>query len=152
MEICEYLHTNQIPNSFTDGCQEITISVKNNQIMVIYLLVYLLHVLFEKWNGRILKHGNPFQVQRLLTIRDLKGSQRSLWIQWPILACLSLLTTLGGIYMFAFYVGCDPVTSKRIERPDQLLPLIVVDTMSQYPGDLMTYFFLGRKTLPPPSP
>ena len=92
-------------------------------------------ILFEIWHGRILKHGNPLQVQRLLTIRDLKGSQRSLWIQWPILACLSLLTTLGGIYMFAFYVGCDPVTSKRIERPDQLLPLIVVDTMSQYPGD-----------------
>ena len=34
------------------------------------------------------------QVQRLLTIRDLKRSQQSLWIQWPILASLSLITTL----------------------------------------------------------
>ena len=61
-------------------------------------------------------------------------SQYSLWIQWPILMCLSLLTGLAGLYMYAYYAGCDPLTAKRIEKADQLLPLMVVDTMSQYPG------------------
>ena len=63
-------------------------------------------------------------------------SQYSLWIQWPILMCLSLLTGLAGLYMYAFYAGCDPVTAKRIGKADQLLILMVVDTMSQYPGDI----------------
>jgi len=66
-----------------------------------------------------------------------KRSQYSLWIQWPILMCLSLLTGLAGLYMYAYYAGCDPLTAKRIEKADQLLPLMVVDTMSQYPGMIL---------------
>ena len=42
---------------------------------------------------------NQTQVQRLLTLRDLKQSQRSLWIQWPILSCLSLITTLVSFHL-----------------------------------------------------
>ena len=48
--------------------------------------------------------------------------------------CLSLLTGIAGLYMYAYYAGCDPLTAKRIEKADQLLVLMVVDTMSQYPG------------------
>ena len=44
--------------------------------------------------------------------------------------------------MFAFYAGCDPVTSHRIDRPDQILPLVVVDTMSRIPG-LSGFFAAG---------
>ncbi len=49
--------------------------------------------------------------------------------------CLSLLTGLAGLYMYAYYAGCDPMTAKRIAKADQLLVLMVVDTMSQYPGE-----------------
>jgi solute carrier family 5 (sodium-coupled monocarboxylate transporter), member 8/12 len=44
--------------------------------------------------------------------------------------------------MFAFYAGCDPVTARRIDRADQLLPLIVVDTMAKVPG-LSGFFVAG---------
>eukprot|EP00095_Tigriopus_kingsejongensis_P004408 snap_masked-scaffold93_size381549-processed-gene-2.12 protein:Tk04408 transcript:snap_masked-scaffold93_size381549-processed-gene-2.12-mRNA-1 annotation:"sodium-dependent multivitamin transporter-like" len=77
---------------------------------------------------------NHAQVQRLLTIGDLKQSQRSLWIQWPILTLLSLSTSLAGLVIFAYYKDCDPVKSGRILKGDQLLPLFVVDTMSNVPG------------------
>ena len=49
--------------------------------------------------------------------------------------------------MYAFYAGCDPVTSHRIDRPDQLLPLIVVDTMARIPGtNLVTKLFSQTKS------
>ena len=56
---------------------------------------------------------------------------------------LSFLTGLAGLYMYAYYAGCDPLTAKRIEKADQLLPLMVVDTMSQYPGLFKQVTFLG---------
>ncbi|TRY71728.1 hypothetical protein TCAL_03416 [Tigriopus californicus] len=77
---------------------------------------------------------NHAQVQRLLTVGNLQRSQRSLWIQWPILTLLSLSTSFAGLVMFAFYKDCDPVSAKRIAKGDQLLPLFVVDTMSHLPG------------------
>ncbi|XP_040569191.1 putative sodium-dependent multivitamin transporter [Lepeophtheirus salmonis] len=77
---------------------------------------------------------NQSQVQRLLTIGSLKRSQGSLWIQWPIMASLSFLTSFAGLTMYTYYKDCDPVQSKRIPRGDQLLALFVMDTMSNYYG------------------
>ena len=34
----------------------------------------------------------------------------------------------------SYYKGCDPIKLNRIHKGDQLLPLFVVDTMSDYPG------------------
>ncbi len=77
---------------------------------------------------------NQAQVQRLLTTRSVKSAQKALWIQWPILAALSLTTSFAGLVIHAYYRFCDPVKQGRIDKGDQLLPLFVVDTMSQTPG------------------
>merc|ERR1719433_234450 len=77
---------------------------------------------------------NQAQVQRLLSTKNLKSAQMSLWIQWPILMTLSLSTCYAGLTMYAYYKGCDPLKLKRIEKGDQLLPLFVMDTMGNYPG------------------
>jgi sodium-coupled monocarboxylate transporter 8/12 len=77
---------------------------------------------------------NQAQVQRLLTTKNLKSAQMALWIQWPILATLSLTTSFAGLVLFAYYKGCDPIKLGRIQKGDQLLPLFVVDTMSDMPG------------------
>eukprot|EP00096_Caligus_rogercresseyi_P005882 TRINITY_DN21932_c0_g1_i1.p1 TRINITY_DN21932_c0_g1~~TRINITY_DN21932_c0_g1_i1.p1 ORF type:complete len:561 (-),score=41.67 TRINITY_DN21932_c0_g1_i1:255-1709(-) len=77
---------------------------------------------------------NQAQVQRLLTIGSLRRSQGSLWMQWPILACLSFLTSFAGLTMYAYYAGCDPIKSGRISKGDQLLALFALDTMGDYPG------------------
>merc|ERR1719433_1997991 len=77
---------------------------------------------------------NQAQVQRLLSTKNLKSAQMSLWIQWPILMTLSLSTCYAGLTMYAYYKGCDPLKLKRIEKGDQLLPLFVMDSMGNYPG------------------
>ncbi|XP_068218400.1 putative sodium-dependent multivitamin transporter [Palaemon carinicauda] len=77
---------------------------------------------------------NQAQVQRLLTIKDLRRAQASLWLQLPILMLLSTSTSFAGLVLYAHYQNCDPMRSRRITNPDQLLPLYVVETMGMYPG------------------
>ena len=77
---------------------------------------------------------NQAQIQRLLTIGDLKRSQKALWLQWPILALLSLSTSFAGLAIYVYYQTCDPVKEERIAKEDQLLPLFVIDTVGQIPG------------------
>ncbi|XP_069944325.1 putative sodium-dependent multivitamin transporter [Cherax quadricarinatus] len=77
---------------------------------------------------------NQAQVQRLLTIKDLRRAQSSLWIQWPILTLLSLSTSFAGLVLYAQYHTCDPMKNGRITDSDQLLPLYVVETMGMVPG------------------
>lgn len=77
---------------------------------------------------------NQTQVQRLLSVHNLKSSQSALWWNLPILGLLSFSTIFSGLAMFYYYRDCDPVLDGRIKSRDQLMPLFAVDTMGQYPG------------------
>lgn len=77
---------------------------------------------------------NQAQVQRLLTPSSLRKAQAALWLQVPIMMVLALSTCLAGLCIFYQYRQCDPLTSGKIRSPDQLLPLYVVDRMSDMPG------------------
>lgn len=63
---------------------------------------------------------NQTQVQRLLTVKDLKASQMALWLNWPILTLLSLSTAFSGLSLFYYYGKCDPVLQQRISSRDQV--------------------------------
>ncbi|CAG2174567.1 unnamed protein product [Oppiella nova] len=41
---------------------------------------------------------------------------------------------MSGMAIFAKYHDCDPITLGYVQRPDQLMPYFVMDTLSQYPG------------------
>ena len=45
-----------------------------------------------------------------------------------------ILTFSQQLLLFVIILGCDPIKLKRIVKGDQLLPLFVVDTMSDKPG------------------
>uniref|UniRef100_A0A034VML1 Putative sodium-dependent multivitamin transporter n=1 Tax=Bactrocera dorsalis TaxID=27457 RepID=A0A034VML1_BACDO len=77
---------------------------------------------------------NQVQVQRLLSVRNLKSAQAAIWWNVPILSALSLSTLYSGLAIFHYYKDCDPLLEGRIESRDQLMPLFAVDTMGQYPG------------------
>lgn len=77
---------------------------------------------------------NQTQVQRLLTVKNLKRSQLAMIINWPILSALSLSTGFCGLCLYYYYSECDPVLQGRIESRDQLMPLFVVDEMGKWPG------------------
>lgn len=63
---------------------------------------------------------NQTQVQRLLTVKNLKASQRAMFLNWPILSLLSLSTCFSGLALYAYYAKCDPVAEGRIESRDQV--------------------------------
>lgn len=63
---------------------------------------------------------NQTQVQRYLTVRNLGHAQKCLWLNWPILSCLSLSTSFSGLAIYSKYYKCDPVYSGRISKSDQV--------------------------------
>ncbi|CAG0902925.1 unnamed protein product [Darwinula stevensoni] len=85
---------------------------------------------------------NQAQVQRLLSTGSLKQGQMALFLQWPILTTLSITTCFSGLAIYYHYRDCDPLRDGRMEKPDQLLPLFVQETMSWVPG-LLGLFVAG---------
>ncbi|XP_023246810.1 putative sodium-dependent multivitamin transporter isoform X2 [Copidosoma floridanum] len=76
---------------------------------------------------------NQVQIQRMMTT-NIKSARLALWLSWPILAFLSALTCYSGLAMYSYYYKCDPKTTNRIESMDMLMPLFVMDTLSNVPG------------------
>ncbi|KAJ8973158.1 hypothetical protein NQ317_017109 [Molorchus minor] len=77
---------------------------------------------------------NQTQVQRYLTVKDLKTAQKALWLNWPILTALSLSTSFSGLAIYSRFFKCDPYDAGDITSFDQLMPYYVVDTMGDTPG------------------
>ncbi|XP_055312410.1 putative sodium-dependent multivitamin transporter isoform X2 [Sitodiplosis mosellana] len=77
---------------------------------------------------------NQTQVQRMLTVKNLKASQKAMFLNWPILSLLSLSTCFSGLCLYAYYAKCDPLLHGDITSRDQLMPRFVVDAMGHWPG------------------
>ncbi|XP_055854921.1 putative sodium-dependent multivitamin transporter [Episyrphus balteatus] len=77
---------------------------------------------------------NQTQIQRLMSVKNLRSAQLSLWWTLPILCLLSLSTSFSGLCIYYYYRSCDPLLEGRINSRDQLLPLFVVDSMGHLPG------------------
>uniref|UniRef100_A0A1E1XFC1 Putative sodium/solute symporter n=1 Tax=Amblyomma aureolatum TaxID=187763 RepID=A0A1E1XFC1_9ACAR len=69
---------------------------------------------------------NQAQVQRLMTVSTLKKAQTALFLNWPIVSALSLVTSFAGIVMYANFRHCDPLLSGKITKTDQVLPYFVM--------------------------
>ncbi|XP_033333875.1 putative sodium-dependent multivitamin transporter [Megalopta genalis] len=78
--------------------------------------------------------ANQVQVQRMLTIGNVRGAQAALWWSWPLTSVMSLGLCFSGLAIYTRYRGCDPLTLGRINSNDQLMPLYVMDMLSGYPG------------------
>ena len=77
---------------------------------------------------------NQAQVQRACSLSSLTKAKLALWLNFPGLVVIVLLTCMCGVVMFAVYSDCHPVKVKLVERNDQLLPLFVLDTLGKIPG------------------
>ncbi|XP_052774818.1 sodium-coupled monocarboxylate transporter 1-like [Mya arenaria] len=77
---------------------------------------------------------NQAQVQRACSLPTLKKAKLALWLNFPLLICIITLTCMLGIVSYAFYKDCDPKTFGLITKGDQLLPLLVLDVLGNYPG------------------
>ncbi|CAB3364431.1 Hypothetical predicted protein [Cloeon dipterum] len=77
--------------------------------------------------------GQSF-VQRYLSVPDQKTAVKTVWLFVFGLAVTLLLSVANGLLVYASYSGCDPVLSQRVSKPDQLLPLLVMDVAGHIPG------------------
>ncbi|XP_050591200.1 putative sodium-dependent multivitamin transporter [Bombus affinis] len=77
---------------------------------------------------------NQIQVQRLLTAKSLKSSQRALLLSGPLTLLLGSLTAFCGLVLYAVYRNCDPVTSGKISSFDKIMPYFAAERMSRVPG------------------
>lgn len=77
---------------------------------------------------------NQNMIQRYLSLPTLGSAKRAVWIF--IVGALSLVGACGyaGMLIYATYQECDPLTTKLARAKDQLLPLLVMDILGDYPG------------------
>ncbi|XP_045450061.1 sodium-coupled monocarboxylate transporter 1-like [Melitaea cinxia] len=84
------------------------------------------------WIGNIAV--NQSMMQRFLALSDVKKSK---WAVWGFLfgVFLIILTcSYSGLLAYARYYKCDPLNSKLVLAKDQLLPLLVMDVLSEWKG------------------
>ncbi|XP_028253102.1 sodium-coupled monocarboxylate transporter 1-like [Parambassis ranga] len=77
---------------------------------------------------------NQAQVQRYIACKSITQARLSLYINllglWSILLC----SVFAGMCLYSVYKSCDPWTSGLISAPDQLMPYLVMNILSDYPG------------------
>lgn len=89
---------------------------------------------------------NQAQVQRAISVRSVTRSKVAIWLNLPGMASIITLACLVGVVMYAFYATCDPVKFGLISKPDQLLPLYMMDLLGDLhglPGLLLSCVFSG---------
>ena len=73
-------------------------------------------------------------IQRYLSLRNLRQSQLSHILFTIGVIILISLCMYNGLVLFAMYHDCDPIASNVIKAKDQLLPLLAMETLKDYPG------------------
>ncbi|XP_066591503.1 sodium-coupled monocarboxylate transporter 1-like isoform X2 [Prorops nasuta] len=77
---------------------------------------------------------NQNMIQRYLSLPTLKSARTALWIF--IIGILILMCVCGyaGLLIYAWFHDCDPLTTKLAAAKDQLLPLLVMQILGEFPG------------------
>ncbi|XP_045470959.1 sodium-coupled monocarboxylate transporter 1-like isoform X2 [Harmonia axyridis] len=73
-------------------------------------------------------------VQRFLSLSTIKSATKSLWLYIFLLTITMTICCYAGMVIYAIYHKCDPLTTMLAKEKDQLLPLLVMETIGEYPG------------------
>nr|XP_053635135.1 sodium-coupled monocarboxylate transporter 1-like [Cherax quadricarinatus] len=74
------------------------------------------------------------QFQRFISVRTLSLSQLLCTLFIMGLCLLWGIFYFSGLVAYAVYNNCDPYTSGRITKPDQLMPYLVANKLNHLPG------------------
>ena len=44
------------------------------------------------------------------------------------------IAILSGAAMYGYFANCDPLESEKIEKPDQMMPYLVLEIFQDLPG------------------
>ncbi|CAK9798458.1 Sodium-coupled monocarboxylate transporter 1 [Anthophora plagiata] len=77
---------------------------------------------------------NQNMVQRYLALPTLQSARRALWCFTVGVLILLGICGYAGMLIYAWYHVCDPLTTKLAGAKDQLLPLLVMNILREFPG------------------
>lgn len=77
---------------------------------------------------------NQAMVQRCLAMPTLRGANITVLILGFGIFCLVTMSCYTGLVIYAMFASCDPVSTKVIGKPDQLLPYFVMEITENVPG------------------
>ena len=73
-------------------------------------------------------------VQRYMVVKSQKVAQQAIWLSGISITIILSVTAYAGLVIYANYANCDPIKSGLVSKKDQLMPLFVMDLLSDYPG------------------
>ena len=77
---------------------------------------------------------NQTMIQRYLSVKTVKIAKKAIWLSGIAITVILSVVAYAGLVIYAHYVNCDPIKSGLVSTKDQLLPLFVMDLMSDLPG------------------
>ncbi|XP_020798579.1 sodium-coupled monocarboxylate transporter 1 isoform X2 [Drosophila serrata] len=77
---------------------------------------------------------NQIITQRYLSLPGIKEMAQTSFIFIFGLVVLMAICLYNGLLLYATYYDCDPLTTKLAVAKDQLVPLLVVQSLSSFPG------------------
>lgn len=79
---------------------------------------------------------NQSTIQRFNSTPTIKDAKKVLLIAGPVFITMQMMSMSVGLVCFAYYTvtACDPLTSRRIRNPNQIVPYMIADIFSDYPG------------------
>uniref|UniRef100_A0A671TBN7 Solute carrier family 5 member 8 n=2 Tax=Sinocyclocheilus anshuiensis TaxID=1608454 RepID=A0A671TBN7_9TELE len=77
---------------------------------------------------------NQAQVQRYISCKSLFHAKMALYINLVSLWAISICSVFCGLCLYSVYKNCDPWTARKVSALDQLMPYLVLDILSEYPG------------------
>ncbi|CAF2654705.1 unnamed protein product [Rotaria sp. Silwood2] len=81
-----------------------------------------------------------------MSIRSTRAAKQALFINGIGSGLIVFFSGFIGVIIYAYYVDCDPYTSKQIQDIDQILPYFVMDVLSDkkgLPGVFLACIFSG---------
>ncbi|XP_075145578.1 kin of rumpel isoform X1 [Haematobia irritans] len=78
--------------------------------------------------------GNQVIVQRYLSVPTIKEAKRACIYFTIGIVLINILCMYNGLLIFANYHDCDPLSTKLAKAKDQMVPLMVMETLKFLPG------------------
>lgn len=87
---------------------------------------------FVYWNS--VNGCNQSMVQRYLSLPNLKAARKAVWIFVVGIIVILSFCCYNGLLIYAMYYDCDPLQTGLAKQKDQLVPLLVMNVLGDYPG------------------
>uniref|UniRef100_T1IET1 Uncharacterized protein n=1 Tax=Rhodnius prolixus TaxID=13249 RepID=T1IET1_RHOPR len=77
---------------------------------------------------------DPVSFQRYASVATYRQARQVSWIMCAGVIVTKIICLSSGLIIYAYYHDCDPVMTKKVSKPGQILPYYALDIAGKYPG------------------